>query len=303
MRTTFIEQLIERADKDRRIFLLVGDLGFGVVDEFRERFPDRFLNVGVAEQNMIGVAAGLAKSGFKPFVYSIANFPSFRCLEQIRNDVSYGNRDVTIVSLGAGFSYGAAGYSHHAIEDIAAVGSLPNMTIYNPADNSELLGSLNAIFNSSGPNYLRLGKGGNGRVTPVDVNRIPRRLKSGSKFAVISTGEILDVVNIAVAQIEEKFNVELGVFSATILSPIEIRAMDFLDYHTLLSIEEHITIGGLGARLAFNITQLDIPVRLKSLGISNLQPDVIGDQNFLREVHGLDILAIKKFLRENLGIK
>ena len=134
MRNSFIEELSKIALTDDKVFLIVGDLGFGVVEGFEEKYPDQFLNAGVAEQNMMGMAAGLASAGYKVFVYSIGNFPTFRCLEQIRNDVCYHSLNVTIVSIGAGLSYGPLGYSHHAIDDIGVMRALPGMTIYNPAD-------------------------------------------------------------------------------------------------------------------------------------------------------------------------
>lgn len=134
MRTAFINELIQQARAKPDIFLVVGDLGFSVVEPFAEEFPDRFLNAGVAEQNMTGLAAGLASEGYHAFTYSIANFPTFRCLEQIRNDVAYHRLPVTVVSVGAGFSYGNLGYSHHAVQDIGILRTLPEMTIMSPAD-------------------------------------------------------------------------------------------------------------------------------------------------------------------------
>jgi len=140
MRTAFIEALTQAAEKDHRIMLLVGDLGFGVVTDFAKKFPGRFVNVGVAEQNMAGIAAGLALSGKIVFTYSIANFPILRCLEQLRNDVCYHKANVISVSVGAGFSYGALGMTHHGTEDIAVMRSLPYMTTIAPGDPIEAIG-------------------------------------------------------------------------------------------------------------------------------------------------------------------
>ena len=134
MRNAFIKELIDIAEKDKNVFLLVGDLGFSVVEPFAEKYPDRFLNCGVAEQNMTGIAAGLALEDYKVFTYSIANFNTLRCVEQIRNDICYHNLDVTVVSVGGGLSYGSLGYSHHAIQDIAIMGSMPNISLLLPGD-------------------------------------------------------------------------------------------------------------------------------------------------------------------------
>ncbi len=137
MRNSFIDVLLQKAKQDERIILLTGDLGYGVVDQFARELPRQFINFGINEQTMMSAAGGLASKGFKPFVYSIGNFPTFRCLEQIRNDVCYMNLDVTIVALGAGFAYGTAGYSHHLIEDISAISPLPHIQIFSPADTFE----------------------------------------------------------------------------------------------------------------------------------------------------------------------
>ncbi|RLA96545.1 MAG: transketolase, partial [Deltaproteobacteria bacterium] len=134
MRTAFIETLYELAEKDDRIWLLTADLGYSVLERFADRFPERFLNVGIAEQNMVGIATGLALSGNIVFIYSIANFPTLRCVEQIRNDVCYHNTDVKIVALGGGFTYGTLGVTHHATEDLAIMRSLPNMRVVAPGD-------------------------------------------------------------------------------------------------------------------------------------------------------------------------
>ena len=138
MRNKFIDTLCKIAQKDNSIWLLCGDLGYSVLEPFEKSFPDRFINVGIAEQNMIGIAAGIASCGQRVFCYSIANFPTMRCLEQIRNDICYHNCDVTIVSVGAGFAYGNAGYSHYGLEDLSVLSVLPNMRVYTPADSYEV---------------------------------------------------------------------------------------------------------------------------------------------------------------------
>jgi transketolase len=160
MRTAFIKALTDLAETDNRIWLVTGDLGFSVLEEFASRFPDRYLNVGVAEQNMTGVAAGLAMSGKIVFTYSIANFPTLRCLEQVRNDVCYHNANVKIVAVGGGLAYGAQGYTHHAIEDLAILRALPNIRVIAPGDPAETRAAVMAIVNTPGPCYLRLGKAG-----------------------------------------------------------------------------------------------------------------------------------------------
>jgi transketolase len=160
MRNAFINELVKLARNNKNIVLMVGDLGFSVVEPFQEEFPDRFINAGVAEQNMMGMAAGLASEGCHVYVYSIANFPTFRCAEQIRNDVDYHNLPVTIVTVGGGLSYGNLGYSHHAVQDYALLRVMPKMLIASPGDPAEVAGCLRYLNNNPGPSYLRLGKAG-----------------------------------------------------------------------------------------------------------------------------------------------
>lgn len=158
MRNAFIKALTEIAAQDPSIFILTADLGFGVFETFEAKFADRYINVGVAEQNMMGLATGLALEGHRVFAYSIGNFPVFRCLEQIRNDICYHRAKVTVVAVGGGFSYGALGFSHHCTEDIAAMVPLPNLTVYAPADAHEVAAATQACAQSNGPCYLRLDK-------------------------------------------------------------------------------------------------------------------------------------------------
>lgn len=159
MRNHFIDTLFSSAKINPDLYLMIGDLGYGVVDEYASSLPRQFLNAGIAEQNMVGMAAGLSSTGKHVFVYSIANFPTFRALEQVRNDVSYHQRSVTVVSVGAGLGYGVLGYSHYAVEDIAIMSALPHMTIYSPIDSRDAARCLEEIIERKSPSYIRLGKG------------------------------------------------------------------------------------------------------------------------------------------------
>ena len=163
MRNAFIEELTTLAEAHDNIALVVGDLGYSVIEEFADRFPDRFINAGVAEQNMTGLAAGMASEGYHVFTYSIANFPTFRCAEQIRNDVDHHRLPVTVVAVGGGVSYGALGYSHHAVQDYALMRAMPHMTIAAPGDPLETRACLRWLVANPGPSYLRLGKAGEPR--------------------------------------------------------------------------------------------------------------------------------------------
>ncbi|HVY62009.1 MAG TPA: transketolase, partial [Planctomycetota bacterium] len=167
MRNAFIAALLAEAERDPRVWLLNGDLGYSVLEPFARRFPERYLNVGVAEQNMTGIAAGLALSGKVVFTYSIANFPTMRCLEQIRNDCCYHRADVKVVAVGGGLAYSAQGYTHHGVEDLAIMRALPNMTVIAPADPTEARWAAGAVVATPGPCYVRLARGGEPVVNPA----------------------------------------------------------------------------------------------------------------------------------------
>jgi len=304
MRAAFIAELLERADQDPSIWLVTGDLGYSVLEPFAERFPDRYVNAGVAEQNMIGVAAGLARSGATVFVYSIANFPTFRCLEQIRNDVCYAGAAVTIVSVGSGFSYGSHGSTHHAIEDLAVMRSLPGIVVVSPGDPTEARLATRALADRAGPAYLRLGKAGESIVDASAGDEFAlgqmRLIRDGIDVTVIATGSVLAMVNVA-AEALERDGIRTRVYSAHTLKPFDaetlLRAM--AETAGVVTVEEHRLVGGLRGAVAEAL--LDVPDRprcgIRSLGVG---PDVIfgtGDQAHLRAVAGLTMDAITDAVR------
>lgn len=200
MRQAFMQELMDAARANPKIILMVGDLGWGVVEEFAKMYPKQFINAGVAEQNMMGMAAGMASEGYHVFVYSIANFPTFRCAEQIRNDVDYHNLPVTIVAVGGGVAYGALGYSHHAVQDYALMRSMPNMLIASPADDMELRACVRYLVEHPQPSYLRMGRGGEPLVHAEIPNVAPgemlhiRVIGEDSAIVNISTGTVVPFV-------------------------------------------------------------------------------------------------------------
>ena len=198
MRDTFVRTLIDLAKKDKNIELITGDLGFGVLKPFWEELPDQFTNIGIAEQNMTTVAAGMALEGKTVFTYSIGNFPTLRCLEQIRNDCAYHNANVKIVCIGGGFVYGSLGMSHQATEDLAILRALPDVVVMAPADLVEAEEATKAIAAYHGTCYLRLGRGGEKRIhKSIDNFQIGKaiKVKDGEKIAIFSTGAIFEEVN------------------------------------------------------------------------------------------------------------
>jgi len=306
MRTTFIETLTELAAKDPRITLIVGDLGFGVVTDFAKRFPKQFLNAGVAEQNMTGVAAGMALAGRIVFTYSIANFPTLRCLEQIRNDICYHNANVTVVAVGGGLSYGALGMSHHATEDLAILRSLPQMTVIAPGDPVETAAATRALATGVGPAYLRLGRNGE-RI--VHKRPIPWSLgkavtaREGRHLSVISTGPMLATAIAAADILAEEDGFSTRVLSMHTVKPLDVDAVLAAARETglVVTLEEHSIIGGLGSAVAEVLCEAEIPdVRFRRIALPSSFAKVVGDQEYLRKLNALDTDSVTDRLRELL---
>jgi transketolase len=306
MRTAFIETLCELAEQDERIWLLTGDLGYSVLERFFQRFPKRYVNMGVAEQNMIGVAAGLAFEGKTVFTYSIANFSMMRCLEQIRNDVCYHNLNVKVVAVGGGVAYGAAGFTHHAVEDLAVMRAMPNMTVLAPGDAVEAQLATRAIAYWQGPCYLRLGKGGEPTVHQTEpVFSIGKAIvmREGTDVTLLCTGGILSEVISAAEQLAPQ--IQARVLSMPTVKPLdEISLLETASKTRLLvTIEEHSAIGGLGSAvtqvLSTNSKLQDCECLILSLGES-LHP-IVGSQNYLRQSFGLTSTKIAQTVRERLG--
>ena len=288
MRSAFVRTLAEIARVDDRPFLVVGDLGYSVVEEFAAEFPDRFLNTGVAEQNMTGIAAGIASEGYHVFTYSIGNFPTLRCLEQIRNDVCAHRLPVTVVAVGAGFSYGNMGYSHHAVGDIAAMRSLPHISVLSPSDPGETTAAVELRLREGGPGYLRLGKAGEPSLVPrasIDPFGGPSCLDPGeATLAFCATGSILAEA-IRAAEALRGIGVRPGLFSCPRLSPVSTESLAPLwRYRHLVTIEEHVGPGGFGSMLR---EYAPPGTRIHSLTADRDLVDLVGAQTFLRASHGL----------------
>jgi transketolase len=303
MRTAFIETLFELAKKDERIVLVVGDLGFGVVTRFMQELPKQFVNAGVAEQNMTGLATGMALSGKIVFTYSIANFPVIRCLEQIRNDVCYHNANVKIVGVGAGMAYGSLGISHHATEDIAIMRSLPNMTVLAPNDPVEAELATRAAVTHGGPCYLRLGRAGEPKVHDSNIEfQLGRAitLREGSDLTIIATGGLLKNALIAADNLLQQ-GIYSRVLSMHTIKPLDNSAVLAAARETpiIVTVEEHTIIGGLGGAVAEILSEISSPkATLVRIGLKDDFSCEVGDQEYLREFYGLSSEAIAKKARE-----
>lgn len=284
-----MNELLSRARKDNSINLLVGDLGYGVVDNFAAELPRQFFNLGVAEQNMTGVAAGLAHQGRKVFTYSIANFPTFRALEQIRNDIVYHRLPVTIVSVGAGLAYGALGYSHHAVEDIAVMRAMPGMRVLSPADPFEAVACMMEIFENPMPTYLRIGKNGEPELYEKQVENLCNLvLKSGnSKDIILTTGSIAQNVLKALELISAEIRNNVDVISVPQIKPLNIPASKLKNARSLISVEEHTKIGGLGSAVLEWINEQKFEIPFLRLGLPDEIHNHVGSPDYLRDKLGL----------------
>ena len=252
MRNKFIEELVAAARVNPKIALVVGDLGYSVIEPFVQEFPERFINVGVAEQNMMSMAAGMASEGYHVFVYSIANFPTFRCAEQIRNDVAYHNLSVTTVVVGGGLAYGALGYSHHAVQDYALMRAMPNMMIAAPGDPVEVSAIMQYLVSNPGPSYIRLGKAGEPNFHKKIMGLKPGKwikVRSGSnKQILLTTGAGL---GIAMEWIKRPKYAHRSVYSIPLWSMEHKlqQSENLSNFDDIITIEDHLHDGGFGSWL------------------------------------------------------
>jgi transketolase len=298
MRTEFINQLIEEAKTNAKIFLLVGDLGFNVVEPFAELFPERYLNVGIAEQNMAGIAAGLAMEGYCVFIYSIGNFPTLRCMEQIRYDICYHNLNVKIVAVGGGYAYGPLGVSHHATEDIGMLRTIPNLVVCAPGDPIEAKAITTFTTQHEGPCYIRIGKAGEplvhkaNSVLNLSLGEILKIIDNG-EVAVFSTGTMLKYV----VDFVEQNNIKSSVFSFPFIKPIKKETLVeiFKTHKKIITIEEHQAQCGFGSAIleAMNdlMEELKVlkPPIIKRIAIPDKFYSVAGSQDYLRKLSGLEL--------------
>jgi transketolase len=297
MRDAFIGKLSELAKANSNVALITGDLGFGVLTKFAAEMPNQYINAGVAEQNMTAIAAGMALSGWKCYTYSIANFTTLRCLEQIRNDICYHDADVTIVSVGGGFSYGQLGMSHFATEDLAIMRAIPNIKIVAPSETWETEDLALELASLGGPAYLRLdkGKGGTER-RPGETACLgkARIVREGADVTLISIGAILREC-LAAAETLAQSGIEARVISISSLKPFDANSVIAAARETggIVTVEEHTIIGGLGGSVAETLLEAGIhPGFFRRIGLSDQYPTMVGDQDFLRSAYDMDAKSI-----------
>ena len=300
LRTAFIDTLRELARIDDRIFLLTADMGYSVFETFRDEFPDRFLNTGIAEQNTIGVAAGLASRGKIVFVYSIIPFVTMRCFEQVRLDLAYNFMNVKLVGVGAGLTYGPLGSSHHALEDIAIMRSLPDMTVLCPGDPIEARELIKRSFEYEGPVYIRLGKNGEPKIHPdetrIEIGKSITVLE-GNDLALITTSNMLETGKKWVEEWKQD-GVNVSLISMPSLKPFDSSTVkNLIDKEIpIITLEEHSVIGGLGSIISQVIATTGKPVKFQQIGINDKFSHVIGGHEFQRKKFMLDKKPSLKFI-------
>ena len=296
MRDAFINSLTELAENDKDIILLTGDLGFGVFEEFETRFPGQYFNVGIAEQNMMGLAAGLSLEGKKVVAYSIGNFASLRCLEQIRNDACYHDANITVVASGGGFSYGSLGMSHHTTEDLAILRALPNMVVVAPCTKNEAKEATKQLVSTKGVGYLRLDKTAAEEVAlaqPFSIGK-SRIFREGTDLTLIATGGILEEAVLAAKELEQ-FGLDVKILGIHTVKPIDKEEIlkSALETGGLVVIEDHNKDGGLGSAVAeVCMDHAVLPNKFLRIGLNNTFSSIVGSQHYLRAQYEIDHKAI-----------
>jgi transketolase len=291
MRNTFIKKLIAAAEINNKIILMVGDLGYSVIEEFQEKFPDRFYNAGISEQNMASMAAGLAFEGFHVFIYSIANFPTFRCAEQLRNDVGYHQLSVTVVTVGGGLSYGNLGYSHHAVQDLGLMRLFPEFDIVSPGDPMETEMCMDFILNNPGPSYLRLKKAGEANynthvktIMPGIWNEV-NESKNNKIFLTTSGG-------LHLAQQMKNSNKEYsdyGVYTCPIwgakFKRLQQHQID--KFEEIITVEDHLLDCGFGSWVRESVAVQESHLKIKNKALTQDVIGKVGSEEYLLKIGGL----------------
>jgi transketolase len=296
VRTAFIDSLLEMAAEDDRIFLLTADLGWNVVERFAQEFPDRFLNVGVAEANMAGIAAGLALEGHVPFMYSIATFASMRCYEQVRNGPLLHHLPVRVVGIGGGYAYGHAGPTHYGLEDLAIARTQPGMTVLAPADPPQTRQVVRATAELPGPAYLRIGKGGNPEVPGLDGRFAfgrPETVRQGRDVLLLACGGIVHEALQAAAGLQsEGVSAAVAVMAHLPFAPTRELTSLLADFPAVVTVEDGFATGGLGSLVAEAIAREGLKTHLATRGVTRGFDAGSGGEAYMRRRSGLDAASL-----------
>ena len=302
MRDRLVKVFVEEAKKNKDLVFVTGDLGFNVLNKLYDELPSQFVNAGIAEQNMTSIAAGLGLEGKCVFTYSIGNFSTLRCLEQIRNDVCYHNSNVKVVALAAGFAYGALGMSHHATEDIACMRSLPNMVVFSPCDPLETEAVTKAAIALKTPCYIRLGRGGEPDLwNKFDNFEIGKAYKmfDGDDFVIFSTGSITIEAIKAINELKKE-GINVALYTFPTIKPIDKMTIEECSkkYKTIITLEEHQITGGFGGAVSEVLSSFSgNKSSLDRIGLKDTYTSIVGDTDFLRKAYEIDSTAIIKVVK------
>ncbi|HEX8137149.1 MAG TPA: transketolase C-terminal domain-containing protein [Pyrinomonadaceae bacterium] len=307
MRGAFARTLAELAAEDARILLLTGDLGYMALEPFAERFPGRFFNVGVAEQNMVGLATGLAEAGFRPFIYSIVTFASLRAYEFIRNGPILHSLPVRVIGVGGGFEYAHAGATHYGLEDVGVMRVQPGMTVIAPADHEQAVAALRSTWDVPGPVYYRLGKddktivkglGGRFELGRAQV------VREGDDLLMISMGSITSEVAAAAESLARQgVNCTVMVVASLAPAPVDDLAEALARFSVALTVEAHYVVGGLGSLVCEVVAEQGLDCRVVRCGVRQTPEGVVGSQQFLHRTHGLTSEALEDAALQALQLR
>lgn len=297
MRLAFINTLIDIASGRDDIFLLTGDLGFSILERFRDKFPDRFINMGVAEANMMGVAAGLAMSCKTVVAYSITPFAVFRPFEQTRIDICYQDLNVKIIGVGSGYDYGTAGSTHHAIEDMAVMRALPGMTVLSPCDVHEVAACVEYALSRPGPFYIRISKDKNLQVHKGHVSLEEGRcieIQPGKDAAIIATGAMVSRAEKLITLLRAA-GIDSALYSLPFIKPIDKRQIIDIaaSFKALFTLEDHSITGGLGSAIAEILAEKGNGVSFKRFGLPDEFPHLVGSTDYLADEAGISMEKVK----------
>jgi transketolase len=290
MRSAFSKAIVAAAQKDPKVLLLTGDHGYALFDEFRQHLPNQFINAGIAEQNMVGVAAGLAKAGYKPIVYGLSAFVPVRVLEQIKMDVCYENLPVVFIGDGAGVVYSSLGSSHQSVEDIAVLRPIPNINILSPCDAKEMEYVMNYALAFDAPVYVRMGKSDVGSVHEASISvpiggLVPVNTGSNKKFVFLATGSMVKT-----AQSLAKSLGDFSVWSVPSIKPFDSRHISELatTAEIIIVLEEHSLVGGLGGMVAEIVSENSFGAKVIRFGINDRFSEKCGSYEYLLSEHGIN---------------
>jgi transketolase len=302
IRDAFFDEIYKIAKNDGNVVLLTADMGALSLERFRRDYPDRFINVGIAEQNLISAAAGLSLAGKKVFVYAIIPFVTLRCLEQIKVDLCVMNLPVTIVGTGAGFTYSSDGPTHHAIEDVSVMRSLPGMVIFNPSGQETAVIAAQNAYKANGPVYVRLDKGIWPRLNDDEdhLSNGFKYIRKGKKILIIATG-CMTHISLQVADEIRPDGFEVGVVDLFRIKPLNERLVEIAKaYACVVTLEEHTLSGGMGGAVVELFADSGLLIPVKRLGIADVYPGGYGDREWMRRCQGLTVENVKRKLNEML---